>query len=209
MAEANLELVAVVQRPHARQQLGVTPFFGLEMRGADQHQRGGIGGKLVAAAVRPLQRRKQRVDAREVFIRVARVPDPHREQRQDVHEVVVEQDRQLDSAGRFGASLLGHETQDIDRDDVRIGALRHAVPVVQDMKAFRARPAVVRSNGAIEKDLVAADAKLVGAHRLAEQREAGAERFRGGELVDNLLSRRSLQGAVEDGAGLFERDVQS
>ena len=126
-----------------------------------------------------------------------------------MHEVIVEENRQLDAAGRFGAALLGEKVQHVDRDDVGVGLLRHAVPVVQDVKPFRAGAAIVRADRAVEKNLVAAGAKLVGAHRVAQLLEGGAERTRRGELVDDVLPRRSLQGALEDGAGLFERDVQS
>ena len=207
VTEADLELVALVQRPHAREQLVVAPLVGLEMRGADQHQRRGIGGKLLAAAIGTLQLGKQRIDAREIFIGVALVPDAHGEECEHVHEVIVEENRQLDAAGRLGAALLGEKLQHVDRDDVGIGLLPNAVPVVQDVKPFGASAAIVGADRAVEKDLVAAGAKLVGTHRVAEQREGGAKRFRRGALVDDVLPRRSPQGALEDGAGLLERDV--
>ena len=209
MTEADLELVALVQRPHAREQLVVAPLVGLEMRGADQQQRRGISGKLLAAAVGPLQLGEQRIDAREIFIGVALIPDPHRQQGEHVHEVVVEENRQLDAAGRFGAALLGQKVQHVDRDDVGIGLLRHAVPVVQDVKPFGAGAAVVGADRAIEKDLVAAGAKPVGAHGArARLQQGGAERSCARRTRRPIscapIPRRAL---LEDGAGLFERDV--
>ena len=160
--------------------------------------------------MRPLQLRQQRVDAREVLIRIAVVPDPHRQQREDVHEVVVEQDRELGAAGGLGAALLGEEVQDVDRDDVGIGLLRHAVPVVQDVKPFGAGAAVVGGDRAIEKDLVAAGAKLVGAHRLARARVRPAPSVFAAANSSTISWRADPCKALStNGAGLFERDVQS
>ena len=92
-------------------------------------------------------------------------------QREDVHEVIVEQDRELGGACRLGAALIREKVQDVDRDDIGIALLRDAVPVVEDVEAFRARAAVEAGDDAIEKDLLAGGAKAVGAHRVAERQQ--------------------------------------
>ena len=93
----------LVERPHPGEQLPVPPLLGLVVRGADQHQRRGIGRELLAATVRALQLGEERVEAREVLVRITVVPNAHRQQRKDVHEVVVEQDRKL---GGVAGSVL-------------------------------------------------------------------------------------------------------
>ena len=91
-----------------------------------------------------------------------------------MHEVVVEQDGELDVARRIRAALVGEKVQHVDRDDVGIGLLRDAVPVVQDVKALGARAAVEAGDHAIEENLLAAGAKAVGAHRIAQRRASDA-----------------------------------
>ena len=131
------------------------------------------------------------------------------EQRQHVHEVVIEQDCQLDPACRFLAALTGQKMQHVDRNDVGIGLLRHAVPVVQDMKALRTSPAVVRGHGAVQKNLVAANPELVRAHRITERLQRRAKRAGAGEVIDDGLARTADECAFNHRARLLKRNVHA
>ena len=102
------------------------------------------------------------------------------------------------------AALIGEEVQHVDRDAVGIALLRDAVPVVQDVKAFGAGAAVEARDHAIEENLLAAGAEAVGAHRIAQRQERGAERL-SGEPVDDLPANGALQGGADKTARLFER----
>ncbi len=120
---------------------------------------------------RPLQRRQQSRHPIEVLVGVAIVPHPEREQRQDVGEVVVEQDRQRDGIGRLVAALVDQVVKDVDRNRVVVDPIGDAVPVVEHVKAERARLAVVALHEALEVERHAARGP---ARWRASRRAAGA-----------------------------------
>jgi hypothetical protein len=100
----------------------------------------------MAAAIRSLQPFEQVVHAIETRVRVAFVPDPHREQHQHVEEVVVEQDRDRGRIRRFVTPLRDQVVQNVDGDGVREDGVGSAVPVAQHVESFPGRARVVGRN---------------------------------------------------------------
>src|SRR5207237_8952557 len=126
----------------------------LEGRRGDQHQRLRVVGESLAAAVRTLQIAEQLVDDVEIVVRVPAVPDAQREQPEEIHEVVIEDDRKNRAIHRLSASLVRDVIEDVDRYRILIDYVGFAVPVVQGVKTVLSGEAVVAFAEAVERDLV-------------------------------------------------------
>ena len=203
MAQADSELMLLVERADLREQLAVAPLFRLKVRRADQHQRLGVGGKLLAAAVRALQIPEHGIQPLEILVGIAIVPNAQGEQRDDVHEVVVEHNRELELARRVRAALFREEVQHIDRDDVGVGLLRDPVPVVHDVETVGAGAAVEGRDGALEKNLLAGGAKTMRAQSIAQPRQRCTECL-AAEAGDNLAPGGAAQGGFDKTRRLIE-----
>ena len=68
------------------------PRVRLEVGRRDENERLRVVDKLLSAAIRALKLSEQRVQLIEIRIGLRFIPDPQREQHQDVQKVVVEQD---------------------------------------------------------------------------------------------------------------------
>ena len=94
--------VRVRKRARPRQQQVVAGFVRLVMRGGNEQQRLRVVGEPLSAAERSLQMRQQLGDAIEVRTGVAGVPRAHRDEREQIQEVVIE--RHSERAG-IGAAV--------------------------------------------------------------------------------------------------------
>jgi hypothetical protein len=174
------------------------------VRGGDEQQGFGVGREQLAAPRRPLQRRQQRRNPIEVLVGVAIVPHPDREQREDVGEVVVEQDRERDGIGRLVTALVDQVVKDVDRNGVVVDPIGDAVPVVEHVKSERARLAVVALHEALEVERHATRGPHVGAHPVAQPAQRLSEVAGGRRLGHHVAAQRSVERVVDESENVLE-----
>ena len=157
-----------VQRARALEQPIVGARVKLEMRRGNQEQCGCIRGKSLAAATGPLQTSEKLIHFVEIVVGAPFVPDPQREEREQIHEVVVEGHRQDGTIGRLGASFIDHEVEHVDRDHVCVDDVSLAVPVVECVKTVTAGLSVVSGHEPIQLNLGRGGLPDVGPHAVAQ-----------------------------------------
>ncbi len=121
-----------------------------------------------------------------------------------MREVVVQHDRERCTIDRIAAPLLANVVQDVDGNGVLVHLVGDPVPIVQHVKAFAPRKAIVRLHECVEGEAPAADEPHVGSHRVAQTQERLAEVGRRSRSFDDLGARRTAKRFVERGACLFE-----
>ena len=96
------------------------------------------------------------------------VPDPQRQQGQQVHQVVIEQHGQGHRLHRGLAGVSDDEVEHVHGDRLDVHCVGHAVPVVEGVQAFGPRAGVVVGHRPPEVDRPPADVPDVLAHALAQ-----------------------------------------
>ena len=204
--ERDAHAVGGVQRPDTLQQRCVSALDDLEVRRRDQDQRLRIVHEPLAAAIGPLQLGEQTVQPFEVRVRIAVVPDPQREQGQQVQEVVVQQDRERGGVRRLRAAFRDQIVENVDGDDVVVDVVGLAVPVVQDVEAVLARPAVVLADGPVQIDLLRAGLPRVGAHARPQPPQRLCEILRRRNALEDVATSAASQGRFDQCARTVEGD---
>ena len=202
--ERDVGLMPVVERPHVVEQDGIAPFVHLVMRGRNQQQRLRVHRKRLTAAVGPLEQVQQLVHTVHVRVGVALVPHANRQQRQHVHEVVIEQHCQRRGAHRFLTAPVYQVVQHVYRNRVVVDPIGNAVPVVHDVKADLTRLAIELLDGAREVELALIDGPNVRSHRFAQPQQGLTQGLGPGRLGDDIAAMRSVEQLGEVGANNLE-----
>ena len=131
-----------------------------------------------------------------MLIRVAFVPDSQRQQRQKMHEIVVNENRERSCVWRIRTAPPDQKVQDVERDRVPVDLVGFAIPVVQYVKIVLTGGAVAGANDSAQIDLPAACIPDVRAHAVAQpQRRAakvGRSRHVGHDLLAGAASKKGL-----------------
>ena len=177
-----------VERLDSAEQAIVRRIIRLVVRRDNDRQRRGVVDESLAAAVRALDGVDEIVDAIEVGVRVAVVPNAQREQAGDVGEVVVEQNCERCRIALLVAALLDDVMKDVDDDHVVVDAPGRAVPVVQDVEAIGARLLIERAEYRADIVGLLAEFERVPAHGVAQAGQRCAKFGDGGDLLDDLAA---------------------
>ncbi len=146
------------------------------VRRGDERQPLGVVAETLAAAAGPLHPGQQRLHQVEMLTGLVLVPRPQRQQREQVHQVVVEQDGEHAAVGTVLPAQADQVVEHVDRDRVVVDPVGHAVPVVERVQAFLgAGAAVVVGDGHAEIALARADVPDVRAHALSQAEQGMLE----------------------------------
>ena len=172
-------------RLHPLEQRVVAMVVGFEVRSHQQIQARGAVDEALAAAGRTLQLAHEAVQPIEIRLEIAAVPDREREQREEVEEVVVHENRERDGVGIVRAAAVHEVVHDVDGDAVLVHAIRFAVPVVDQVEAERARLLVVGVDEAVQPHGTRPGRPRMGAHAVTKPMQRPGERTRAGDTGEN------------------------
>jgi hypothetical protein len=114
----------------------------------------------------------------ECSIRAIFIPYPQREQRKQVNEIVIDQDSQCYWREKLDISPAKNVMKDIHRDDVFIGPVGFAIPVVKNMKTVLSVFFTECLYDSAEIDFVRSGLEMTRTHAVAQPHQRLAEILR-------------------------------